>query len=161
MALTVAWAAPAPAAQHPQANIGASPPPRPAVAPRTSLPEVEQEVMCPVCGVPLSIAQSPQAERERVFIRGLIDHGYSKEQVKRALVDQFGPAVLALPGSHGFDLAAYLVPIAVLAVLLALLGVMLPRWRRRGAQPMTSPDPTAISAADRTRLDEDLARFDR
>ena len=35
-------------------------------APRTTLPDVEDEVMCVVCGTPLNLAQAPQADRERV-----------------------------------------------------------------------------------------------
>src|SRR5690349_11463189 len=36
---------------------------------RASLPDIENEVMCPTCGVALSQSFSPQAERERDFIR--------------------------------------------------------------------------------------------
>ena len=65
------------------------------------------------CKIPLNVAQSPQADRERAFIQGLIDRGESEGQIKTALVGQYGPAVLGLPEAHGFDLAAYLVPLAV------------------------------------------------
>jgi cytochrome c-type biogenesis protein CcmH len=116
--------------------------------------------MCPVCGVPLSIAQSPQAERERVFIRGLIARGMTKEQIKQALVVQFGRSVLALPSSEGFDLAAYLVPLLVLLALIGLLAVMLPRWRRRGRRPIAAAGPPTLPPGDRARLDDELARFD-
>ena len=37
--------------------------------PKTTLPDVEDEVMCPVCGTALNLSSSPQADRERVFIR--------------------------------------------------------------------------------------------
>jgi len=40
-----------------------------AAVPRASLPDIEDEVMCPTCGVPLINAFSPQAEKERRFIR--------------------------------------------------------------------------------------------
>jgi hypothetical protein len=36
-----------------------------AAQPRTTLNDIEDEVMCVVCGVPLNIAESPQADRER------------------------------------------------------------------------------------------------
>ena len=59
-------------------------------------------------------AFSPQAERERDFIRAQIAQGRTKEQIKRALVSEFGPerARPAGPGDSGFNWAAYLVPIA-------------------------------------------------
>ena len=133
-----------------------------AVTPRTSLPDVEREVMCPVCGLPLNVAESPQANRERVYIRALIAQGETKDQIKRALVGQFGPSVLALPKSSGFDLVVYIVPVVVVVLLGGVVAVLLPRWRRRtgAAASLPSPGP-ALSATDAARLDEELARYDR
>jgi len=130
-----------------------------AFAPRTSLPAIERQVMCVTCKIPLNVAESPQADRERAFIQSLIAEGKSEAQIKRALVGQYGTAVLALPSSHGFDLAAYLVPVAALLALLAGLA-LLPRWRRR-ARGAPAQEPAApLSGADAARLDADLAHFD-
>jgi cytochrome c-type biogenesis protein CcmH len=129
-----------------------------AIAPRTSLPDVEKDVMCPVCGLPLNVAESPQANRERVYIRSLIAQGETKDQIKRALVGQFGPEVLSLPKSSGFDLVVYIVPIAVVLALGAIVALLLPRWRRRSRTSLPSPGP-ALSAADTKRLDDELARY--
>lgn len=130
--------------------------------PRTTLPAVEGQVMCVTCKIPLTVAQSPQASRERTFIQRLIDEGRTEAQIKRALVSQYGPAVLALPSSHGFGLTAYLVPPLVLLALLALLALLLPRWRRRArAAPAATGDPSpTLAPADLARLDADMARFD-
>ena len=89
--------------------------------------------MCPTCGTVLAHAFSPQAESQRVFIRAQIEQGKTKQQIKDALVAEFGEDVLATPRDEGFDLAAYLVPIA--AVLLAAIGIALGlmRWRQAGA----------------------------
>jgi cytochrome c-type biogenesis protein CcmH len=153
---------PAIAALAAVAALGAAGSPALAVTPRASLPDIEQQVMCPVCGVPLSIASSPQAERERVFIRGLIDRGEDTAQIKRELVAQFGPSVLALPSARGFNLAAYLVPLGVVALLVLGVAFTLPRWHRRGRSPAFLPGGPAPSptVAEDSRLDEDLARFD-
>src|SRR6266540_1901046 len=86
---------------------------------RTSLPDVEDEVMCPTCGVPLNLSFSPQAERERSFIRREIARGKTKGQIKQALVSEFGPDVLATPSHHGFDLTAYVVPAVAIAIAAA------------------------------------------
>jgi cytochrome c-type biogenesis protein CcmH len=156
----VAPATAAPAAGHAAAANTASAPI--AVAPRTTLPAIEGQVMCVTCKIPLTVAQSPQASRERAYIQSLIDRGESAAQIRRALVYQYGPAVLALPSAHGFDLAAYLVPVAVVLALLATLAVLLPRWRRRARVVQDSgeqPAP-ALSPADAARLDADMARFD-
>jgi cytochrome c-type biogenesis protein CcmH len=132
-----------------------------ALAPRTTLLTIEHQVMCVTCKIPLNVAESPQASRERVFIRGLIAEGQTEAQVKSSLVGQYGPSVLALPSTKGFDLAAYLVPAAVVLALLALLAFLLPSWRRRARARKGSIEQTPeLSATDAARLDADLAHFD-
>jgi cytochrome c-type biogenesis protein CcmH/NrfF len=132
-----------------------------AAVPRTSLPAIESQVMCATCKIPLTVAQSPQADRERAFIRGLIGRGFTEAQIKRAMVSQYGPAVLALPRDHGFDRAAYIVPLAVVVALLAAIAVVLPRWRRHArSQALLPVDAPSLSSADAARLEEDLARYD-
>jgi cytochrome c-type biogenesis protein CcmH len=130
--------------------------------PLTTLPIIERQVMCVTCKIPLMVAESPQANVEREYIQGLINQGQDEAQIKRSLVAQYGPTVLGLPSTHGFDLAAYLVPLAVVLALLATLIVLLPRWRRH-ARAEAANDPgvtTALSSSDAARLESDLARFD-
>ncbi|HME02908.1 MAG TPA: cytochrome c-type biogenesis protein CcmH [Solirubrobacteraceae bacterium] len=135
--------------------------PASAAVPRTSLPVIERQVMCVTCKIPLNVAQSPQADRERAYIQSLIDEGQTEAQIKSSLVAQYGPAVLGMPAAHGFDLAAYLVPIAAVIVLLGVLAMLLPRWRRQArAQAALEPKHPALDAADAARLDADLARFE-
>jgi cytochrome c-type biogenesis protein CcmH len=127
----------------------------------TSLPVIERQVMCVTCKIPLDVAQSPQANRERAFIQGLIDEGQTEAQIKHALVEQYGPTVLALPTAHGFDLAVYLVPLAAFLALLATLVILLPRWRGHARDQATrAVDAPRLSSTDAARLDADLARFD-
>jgi cytochrome c-type biogenesis protein CcmH len=140
--------------------LGATASPAAADSP-PSLPAIQRQVMCVTCKIPLDVAQSPQADRERAYIQSLIDQGQTEAQIKRALVGQYGPSVLALPSAHGFDLAAYLVPLAAVLALLAALPVLLPRWRRRARAPDGQETPgTTLSSSDSARLDADLARFD-
>lgn len=134
-----------------------------ALAAAASLPDIEDEVMCVTCRVPLNTAQSPQADRERAYIRDLIRQGKDKEQIKAALVSEYGKEVLATPSDDGFGRAAYIVPIVVIVLLAAGLAVALPRRRRRGAGEGSADDDVEtpeISAEDAARLDADLARFD-
>ena len=132
--------------------------------PRTTLPAMEQQVMCVVCRTPLAVANGPQADAERDQIRRLIAQGKSERQIKDALVAQYGERVLALPKDHGFNLAVYLVPVLVVAVGLILLAVSLPRWRRRArAREAVPAAPTSVpapSADELRRLDEELAQRD-
>lgn len=129
-----------------------------AVQPRTSLGDIEKDVMCTVCGVPLNVADSPQADRERAFIRVLIARGYTKKQVEDALVAQFGREVLDTPSGHGFDLAAYLVPALALVAAAAVIGVTARRWRR--GRPATLATAAVPGSKDSALLRDDLERYD-
>lgn len=125
--------------------------------PKTSLGDLEDEVMCPVCGTSLGLAtEAPQAERERAFIQRLIDDCKSKEEVKAALVAEFGDEVLAQPGDDGFEIAAYLIPLAILLGAGTAIAVGVRRWRRRPAATTGAP----TTATESKRLDDDLARYD-
>jgi cytochrome c-type biogenesis protein CcmH len=135
-----------------------------ATCPKTSLADVEDEVMCPVCGVPLELAtEAPQAKRERAFIQREAESCKSKQQIKDELVAQFGDRVLALPPDKGFNVAAYLVPALV---VLAGVGVVttIALHRRRGAKAApangASPAAPALPSEDAARLEADLERYD-
>jgi cytochrome c-type biogenesis protein CcmH/NrfF len=102
--------------------------------------------------------QAPQAQRERAFIERLIDDCKSEDEVKAALVDEFGDEVLALPDDDGFEIAAYLVPAAIFLAAAAAIAFGVRRWRRSGERKV--PNPDSSGGADSKRLDEDLARYD-
>jgi len=150
----VALAVPAPAL----AQAGASPQ---HPAPKTTLPDVEDEVMCPVCGTALNLAFSPQADRERAFIQHEINEGKTKEQIKAELVTQYGTDVLAEPPTSGFDLTAWLVPGLAILVAAAAIALGLWRWRRAGrARDAAATPEGTLDPSERERLDSDLSRYD-
>ena len=124
---------------------------------KAELYDVEDEVMCVSCNVPLFIAESPQADRQRALIRSYIADGLSKDQIKQRLVAEYGEDVLAMPEDDGVGLAAKIVPVVAVLALLAALALLLPRWRRRTPAPATAGPQ--ISESDMKRLDEDLERF--
>jgi cytochrome c-type biogenesis protein CcmH len=129
-----------------------------AAAPRTTLPDVEDEVMCTICGTLLAESDSPQADGERALIRRLIAEGETKDQIKDALVAQYGPNVLATPSTHGFDLTAWIVPGLVIGLVLAGLAVGGYRLARR---PRSQSEPPPLDPADVARLDADMSRQDQ
>lgn len=133
-----------------------------AATPQTSLSEISSEVMCPVCGTLLELAESPQALREKAFVSRLVAEGKSKDEIKDELVAEYGPEVLALPQGSGFDLSAYLVPIVAFAIAAIALTIGVLRWRRAGGPPSGGGTPGADgpSAEESERLDADLARYD-
>jgi cytochrome c-type biogenesis protein CcmH/NrfF len=129
--------------------------------PQTTLGDIEDEVMCPICGTPLGLAsEAPQAQQERAYIERLIADCRSKDEIKRALVAEFGDAVLALPGDTGGeddlgDVLVYVIP--ALAGLAALGGIALALTRWRSRRP---PTGAAAPAADSRRVDVDMERYD-
>lgn len=132
-----------------------------AAAPSASLPDIEDEVMCPTCGVALNQAFSPQAERERDFIRAEIAKGRTKQQIKQALVSEFGARVLATPQTDdsSFNWTAYLVPIAAFVAAAVALALGLRRWRARPAEA-PAPPVSELSPDDAARLERDLSKYD-
>jgi cytochrome c-type biogenesis protein CcmH len=128
-----------------------------ACTPQANLPDVEDEVMCTICGTLLAESDSPQAEGERALIRKLIAQCRTKDEIKDALVAQYGRNVLATPSGHGFDLTAWIVPGLVIGLVLGGLGVGAYRLSRR-PPPATSPP---LDPADVARLDADMNRQDR
>ncbi|HEV2774366.1 MAG TPA: cytochrome c-type biogenesis protein CcmH [Solirubrobacteraceae bacterium] len=150
----------------------AAPAPVLAAAPKVDLVDVEDEVMCVECGIPLNTAEGAQPDSQRALIRDLIAEGRTKAQIKRELVAEYGPDVLALPETEGVGVTAYAIPLVLGAIVLGSLVLLVPRWRRRPAAGMATgetaapevagrDDVSALSEADRARLDEDLARYDR
>jgi cytochrome c-type biogenesis protein CcmH len=137
--------------------------PAQSAAPKTTVNEIEGEVMCPVCGTLLELADSPQARREKVFVAGLVAEGKSKSEVKDALVAQYGEEVLATPEASGFDLSAYLVPILAIIVAAIALAYSVLRWRRNSEQDGGSSNGDKAQpprGEDAERLEADLSRYD-
>ena len=130
----------------------------PAVA-APSPADLEAELVCPVCGTTLDQSDAPVAQRMKQIIRQRLAAGATEAQIKAELVDQFGPGVLAEPPKSGFDLLAWLVPLAILFV--GAVGVGLAAWgwsRRRG-----DGEPRSRAELDpelERRVDAELRRFD-
>lgn len=139
--------------------------PASASEPRPALTELEGEVICPTCHTTLDQSDAPIARRMKRFIAERIAAGDSKSEIKAKLVAQFGPAVLAAPPKHGFNLLAWLLPIVGILAGAAVLAVLVWRWSRarEPAAALAELSPNGRVQLDpelEQRLDEELARFD-
>ncbi|MGI8420833.1 MAG: cytochrome c-type biogenesis protein [Gaiellaceae bacterium] len=123
-----------------------------------SLHELEGEVMCPTCHTTVDQSNSAIANRIRDFMRTRIEAGASKSQIKAALVSQFGPAILAEPRKHGFDLLAWLLPLGGLALGAVAVALAAWHWSRR-REPRAGPEP-ALEPELELRVDAALRSFD-
>ena len=95
----------------------------------------------------------------KTFIRVRIAAGDSAAQIKAQLVDQFGPAVLAEPPKRGFDLLAWLLPLAALGLGIVVVGALAWTWSRRRDSDVEAPDAELDPDLER-RVDEELARYE-
>ena len=130
-----------------------------------TLNELENEVMCPVCGTTLAQSDSPAAHQIERDISARIARGWTKSRIKSSLVDEYGEEILASPPKHGFNLLAWLLPLVGVVAAGAVLGVAAWRWTRGRAEPEASTVQSVNGSGpidpelDR-RVDEELARFE-
>jgi cytochrome c-type biogenesis protein CcmH len=132
-----------------------------------TLAELENEVICPTCHTTLALSNSPIANRMRIFIDDRIAAGDTKSEIKDKLVAEFGEGVIAAPPKSGFNLLAWVLPFAGIAIAGAVLALLALRWTRssRGRAAPAPGDPTlnghrGLDPDLERRLDEELARFD-
>jgi cytochrome c-type biogenesis protein CcmH len=140
-------------------------PPRPSLDQQVQ--DVASQLKCPVCQGE-SAASSPAtiAQQMRYVIRQQLQSGKSEQQVIQYFVDRYGPQILLTPQWHGLDLLAWIVPIALLLLGLAILFYVLRNWR--AALPANGPpqDQEAPDADDaemdayREQLERELAAED-
>jgi len=132
---------------------------------RPTLPELERELICPTCHELLAASTSPIAERMRVFIRARIAAGDTKSEIKDKLVDQFGESVLAAPQKSGFNLLAWVLPLAGIVLAAGVVGYVAYRWSRgrkleEEAGGLSANGRFSLDPELERRLDEELARYD-
>ncbi len=124
---------------------------------RPTLADLEDEVMCPVCpGETLEQSSSPAALQVERFIAVRIRAGDTKSEIKDELVAQYGARILAAPPKEGFDLIAWVLPLAGALCGALVLGFAAWRWSRKDPPP---PEAALDPELER-RLDRELARLD-
>jgi cytochrome c-type biogenesis protein CcmH len=133
-----------------------------ACTPRTSLPYLEGQIMCPTCHTTLDQSEAPAAQRIEALISKRIAQCWTADQIKAELVQNFGAGILAAPPRKGFDLLAWWLPIVGVLAGAALLALGVWRWSRDGDDG-EAPPPAAgdgLDAESTKRLDDALAHFE-
>lgn len=119
--------------------------------------DLEAELVCPVCETTLDQSTAPVAQRMKAFIRVRIAAGDSEQEIKDALVAEFGPGVLAEPPGGGFGLLAWLLPLGAVAGAAVVVALLIRRWTRRA--PAASAEEPLDPGLERL-VDDELARYD-
>jgi cytochrome c-type biogenesis protein CcmH len=130
-----------------------------------TLNELENEVMCPVCGTTLAQSDSAAAKQIEREIQIRIKAGWTKSRIKDMLVQQYGESILAAPPKHGFNLLAWVLPLAGIGAAALILGVAAWGWTRGRSDPepllaQSSNGQGPIDPELDRRVDEELARLD-
>lgn len=126
----------------------------PALAQGVNEQELYRELRCPSCGTSLDISNAPAAQQIKQFVREQAAMGKSADEIKDALVAEFGREVLATPPKEGFDLVAWVVPGAAVAIGLAAIPVLTRAWARRGGR--TAPAGADATPEELERLQKEL-----
>lgn len=164
-AAVIAWAAlalvPCSAPGAPQ--DAAAPAPRSVIEPAVLTPAqearalaLEGELRCPVCrSQSIRQSRSFMAEDMKRRVRELIAEGRTDAEIRDYFVARYGEWILLTPPRHGFNLAAYL-PILVVVAGAAGLVLAARRWSRRvgSRAPLEPPAETPYLARLERELEE-------
>lgn len=137
-----------------QGPVSAAPPP--------SFQELEESLTCQ-CGCGLTVhacnhLQCPSAIPLRQEIREQMAMGLGREEILAHFQQKYGEKILSSPTTTGFNLAAWVMPFALLLLGTAFVAVTLRRWRRRGATAPHVEVPAPPGGAPRNDLERELER---
>ncbi|MDE2780099.1 MAG: cytochrome c-type biogenesis protein CcmH [Chloroflexota bacterium] len=120
---------------------------------------IDQMLMCPVCPAEsIDQAQVPLARQMRQRVRELLAEGASRQEVLDYFADRYGQYVLASPPKSGFNLLAWILPIAGLVAALGAALLVLRAMQGRDSGPVVR-ETVAIEPED--SLEPYLAAVDR
>ena len=128
--------------------------------------EIARELWCPLCsGVRLDACELKACDQMKDEIAIKLEDGQDLDSIKTYFLDQYGPQVLGEPPREGFNLLAWILPIAVLiggGVFLVMRGRKLFQ-RTEPTEALTAagggtPDDEGDPYAD--QLEKELKQYD-
>jgi len=121
--------------------------------------ELESELICPTCHTTLDQSNAPVAQQMKALIGQRIAAGDTKSQIEARLVAEYGRSVLAKPDTKGFDLLAWVLPIA--GVVAGGIAVGIAAWRWSSRRDASSPaDAEPLDPELEQLVDEELRRLE-
>lgn len=125
--------------------------------------EIADKLNCPLCqGQTLSECPLQICEQMRAEIAQRLREGQSEQEIIDVFVARYGIGVLNQPPAEGFNLLAWVMPFAGLALVLAVGGWILLTWSRRRRLPVEVMDAGLEGLPDEylRRLEEELEEYD-
>jgi cytochrome c-type biogenesis protein CcmH len=103
--------------------------------PTTRFVTIGHRMMC-VCGCNQILLECNhvgcrESDGMRNELRASLAREDSDSLVEQGFVQKYGPTVLAAPTTKGFDRAAYIVPMAALALGFGLIVLVIRAWKKR------------------------------
>ena len=121
--------------------------------------ELESELICPTCHTTLDQSNAPVALQMKALIARRIAAGDTKSEIERRLVADYGRGVLAKPDTKGFDLLAWVLPIA--GLLAGAVAVGIAAWRWSASRDAAAPaEPEPLEPELEQLVDEELRRLE-
>ena len=129
--------------------------------------DIEKELMCQCgCTMVVDVCDCETANQIRAKITEMMNQGRDKDQIIGSFVSQYGEKMLSSPPKKGFNLVAWVVPFAAVAVAGTALFFILRTWVRKGRGGVEEASVTLLqpvsaqeSEAYRGRLEAELKRF--
>lgn len=87
------------------------------------------------------------SERMRGELMAAIDRGESDDLTLQAMVQNYGPTVIAAPTNTGFNRVAWVMPYLALVVGLTMMIIIVRAWRNRPLRPSAASVP-AVSGSE-------------
>lgn len=92
--------------------------------------DVANDLRCPTCtGLSVLDSDAPFSKQIKDLVEEKVKEGHSKTEILAFFVDRYGPWILREPPKEGFNILAWVFPVALLT--LGPLGVWFFVWRRR------------------------------
>ncbi|HEX5405986.1 MAG TPA: cytochrome c-type biogenesis protein CcmH [Pseudonocardiaceae bacterium] len=125
--------------------------------------QIASTLRCPICE-DLSVADSPAplAGQMRQQITQQLKAGRTADEIRAHFVASYGESVLLSPPHQGIGQIAYVLPIVVVGAGVFVAVLVFGKGRRRtkvSARGRPGNREPVLSAADRGRLDDALARL--
>ena len=129
--------------------------------------DIEKELMCQCgCTMVVDVCDCETANQIRIKITEMISQGQGKSQIVDYFVKQYGEKMLSSPPKRGFNLVAWILPFASVAVGAAALFFILKAWVRKGREgtegvSVTLVQPVSVQESEeyRGRLQEELKKY--
>ena len=124
--------------------------------PSTRFDKLGHKLMC-TCGCAEILLECnhmgcPDSPKLIADLRTQLDTGATDSNILSAFAATYGPTVLAAPIRGGFDLVAWIVPFAVLALGALAITWLLRHWRdRHHAEALATPAGTPLTATSDLR----------